>query len=174
MPRKKLIEKIKKIARIKPKVEETKVEETLDASENELDDAQAVKIEAPVEPKIEAPVAEAPKVDPDYLRQYQYRKGAVPGSPQSNPQPGSKAERMKAALLTQPKIRMYIELDGRDKSIPLSVTLNGYRLDFPRQNYVDVPEQVANEIANSMKQKNQALDRQNIASGDPGLIAALS
>lgn len=94
----------------------------------------------------------------DYLRQYQIRKGTVPGSPQSDPQPGSKAETMKTKLLTQQKVKIFIPRpQGEDKTILQSVTLNGYRLDLPKQAYLDVPFQVAQVLMESLQQTEQAL-----------------
>src|SRR3990167_10227576 len=121
--------------------------------------------EGKIEPRLEAPVqgadVEAPVNDgKDYLRQYQYRKQTKSGSPESDPQPGSKAEKMKKFLLSQRSIRSLIPRPfGEHSSIMLSVTLNGYRLDFPKDTYIDVPQQVAEVLAESLQQTNAALAR---------------
>ncbi len=114
------------------------------------------------EPRLEAPSVEEP-VDAnagDYLRQYQVRKQALSGSTQSDPPAGSKAAKMKAELLSQPKIRFFIpRAPGESPTILQSVTLNGYRMDFPKQAYVDVPLQVAEVLAESLKQTDAALNQ---------------
>ena len=99
----------------------------------------------------------------DYLRQYQYRKDTVLGSPQSDPQPGSKAERMKKALLKQPRVRIIVPRPQGEKNIEHSVTLNGYRLDFPKNQYLDLPQQIADVIMNAQQQTEAAIARGQIA-----------
>src|SRR3989304_465466 len=109
----------------------------------------------------------------DYLRQYQYRKQTEPGSVQSDPPGGSKAARMKEFLLSQARIRMLIPRPQGEKStITQSVTLNGYRLDFPKDTYVEVPLQVAEVLAESLKQTNFAL-AQNLIDGNKEKETAL-
>jgi len=103
----------------------------------------------------------------DYLRPYQYRKGTKVGSKESDPQPGSKAAKMKEKLLEQPRVRILIPRPhGEKKAIEYSVCLNGYRLDFPKNQYIDVPEQVAEIIMDSQQQTEAAILRGQIA-GDP-------
>lgn len=109
---------------------------------------------------------EVEKDEADYLQKYQYKKSAEFGSKKSNPQPGSKAEKMKMELLSQPKVRIVITRKPQeDKGIRASVTLNGYRLDFPKQVYLDVPEQVAKVIMDSQQQTEFALERNKIDTG---------
>lgn len=104
--------------------------------------------------------------DVDYLQKYQYKKvNNIPtvGGPLTNPDPGSKAERMKQFLLTQRRVSILIPLEaGSDPKVPASVTLNGYRLDFPTNTYVEVPEQVANVVMDSQSQTVAALNRDRI------------
>jgi len=89
----------------------------------------------------------------DYLRRYQVRKGTIQGSPASDPQVGSKAERMKNHLLAQGTRSVLTP----DQGFEQTVCLNGYRLDFPANTYVDMPVQVADLIQTSHKQKTAAL-----------------
>lgn len=97
----------------------------------------------------------------DYLMQYQFKNvNNIPtvGGPNTNPSPGSKAERMKAYLLAQPKVRMFIPRpQGEDQTILQSVNLNGYRLDLPKQTYLEVPQQVAEVLMESLQQTEKAL-----------------
>jgi|SRR3989344_5548173 len=97
----------------------------------------------------------------DYLRQYQYKSvNNVPtiGGVKTDPDPGSKAAAMKAILLSQPKVRMFVpRSENEHKTILQSVTLNGYRLDFPKQAYLDVPQQVAEVLKESLNQTEKAL-----------------
>lgn len=118
---------------------------------------------------------EAPE-EADYLRQYQYKK--VNNQPQlggvlTDPDKDSKAERMKQFLLSQKKVLILIPLpEGTDPKVLHSVTLNGYRLDFPTNAYIDVPEQVAEVIRQSNNQTVIAL-AQNRIDGDSKKSAAL-
>ena len=99
----------------------------------------------------------------DYLQKYQYGKDKPLGHPSTNPQAGSKAEKMKQSLLAQPKIRMLIPvIEGSSPEIPYSVNLNGYRLDFPTNTYVDVPEQISDLVRASHNQTEVALSRDRI------------
>lgn len=114
-----------------------------------------------VEPRLEPPSKSEvsdEKPEGDYLRQYQYRKQTAPGSVESDPPAGSKAAKMKAFLLKQPIRTMLIPRPmGEDVSIKQSVCLNGYRLDFPKDTYVEVPLQVADVLRESLKQTVAAL-----------------
>ena len=60
----------------------------------------------------------------------------------------------------------------RAPSIKQTVCLNGYRLELPKDTYVDVPEAIANVLAESLKQTNVAIQKGQI-SGDKGKEAAL-
>jgi|GEM_PF-2858134 len=101
--------------------------------------------------------------DGDYLRQYQYKKvnnRPMTGGELTDPDKGSKAERMKAALLEQESVTMLIPLpEGTDPKIPYSVSLNGYRLDFPTNTYIQVPKQVAEVISEANNQTRVALEQ---------------
>ena len=80
---------------------------------------------------------------------------------------------MKEFLLSQARIRMLIPRPQGEKStITQSVTLNGYRLDFPKDTYVEVPLQVAEVLAESLKQTNFAL-AQNLIDGNKEKETAL-
>ena len=119
------------------------------------------------EPRLENKEAEVPAKDApkeDYLRKYQYRKQTSFGSLASDPQPGSKAALMKEKLLGQEKVRIFVpKTPGEDPSIKLSVNLNGYRLDLPKQTYLEVPLQVAEVIMESLKQTEEAIQRFQIS-----------
>ena len=104
------------------------------------------------------PTTDAPSGD--YLRQYQYKREMPLGHPNSDPQSGGKAAKMKEILLSQKKVTILIPLDaGSDPKVPYSVTLNGYRLDLPVNTYVEVPEQVANVVMDSQIQTVAALNQ---------------
>ena len=84
-------------------------------------------------------------------------------------QPGSKAEKMKAALALQPKVSIMIPLASGEKSgrgITESVILNGYRLNIQKGVYVSVPQQVAEIIMESQKQTQMATDIAQKLDGD--------
>ena len=113
------------------------------------------------------------EIDPDYLRQYQYKKDVVFGSIESNPK-GGKAEVMKNSLLLQDKVRILIPVDsGMDASIKKSINLNGYRLDLPKNTYIEVPKQIADVIMSSQKQEVQALSPLRIDRSKEGLDLAM-
>lgn len=116
------------------------------------------------EPRLEPPaprIPEIPPADPDYLRQYQYKK--VDNNPRvggvlTDPDPGSKAEAMKKSLLSQQKVGLFIPRpEKEDPTITLSVNLNGYRLDLPKNVYIDVPLQIAEVVRESLNQQASAL-----------------
>jgi len=72
---------------------------------------------------------------------------------------GSKAEKMKAKLAGQPRVKILIPLEGKEKmGTTESVILNGYRLNIWKGVYVDVPEQVAGIIMESQKQTRIAAE----------------
>ena len=110
------------------------------------------------EERLQAPVHESVAVQADYLRQYQYRKQTEFGSVASDPQPGSKAEKMKALLLSQPKVGFTFPLVmGEAPNSKQSICINGYRLDFPKNAYIEVPMQIAQESMQSQGQTNAAI-----------------
>lgn len=110
----------------------------------------------------------------DYLRKYQYRKQTVYGSKESDPPAGSKAENMKKFLLAQPRVRIFVpRTSGEDKTVLQTVCLNGYRLDFPKNTYLELPLQIAEVLGESLAQTEQAIERMRI-DGDKAKEAALS
>lgn len=102
----------------------------------------------------------------DYLRQYQYKKvNNVPqlGGVLTDPDKGSKAERMKEFLLSEPKVYMMIPAEqGTDPKIPYSSLRNGYRLDFPTNSYIHIPREIAKDIVAANKQTLEALSRDRV------------
>ena len=126
--------------------------------------------------KLIAPDQELPEEkqeEADYLRKFQYRKNTKLGSIKSDPQPGSKAAIMKRVLLKQPRVRVFIPRNGTESpAIKQSVTLNGYRLDLPKQAYHEVPQQVADVIMDSLSQTEAAILRNQI-NGDKAKETAL-
>lgn len=120
---------------------------------------EAPKAPAPKKAKAPAPVDQDEEVE-DYLQIYQVRKvsnGIAQGSRQSNPIPGSKAAAMKAHLLRQDKVKIFLPKGDFNEKVPFTVNLNGYRLDFPRNTYISVPEQIAENIVESLQQTETAL-----------------
>ena len=86
---------------------------------------------------------------------------------------GAKAARMKEMLEKQPKVRIMIPLEGGEnpKDAQLPITINGYRFNVPKGKYVNVPEQVADMIAESYNQTEAAgrdfrLDQRSQATQD--------
>jgi hypothetical protein len=78
----------------------------------------------------------------------------------------SKAEQMKANLDAQPKVRIHIPLErGEKKGAVMHFCINGYRLSYPKGAMVDVPEQVAQMIAErldiELSTRSQSLDYQD-------------
>ena len=65
---------------------------------------------------------------------------------------------MKKALLVQPRANLFIPLrENESAASVLSVNLNGYRLDLPKNVYVEVPKQIAEVIMESLNQQAKAL-----------------
>lgn len=82
---------------------------------------------------------------------------------------GSKAEIMKAMLAKQPKVRILIPTEPKEKlGATESVILNGYRLNIMKGVYVEVPQQIAEVIMESQKQTLAAADElKRMESGAP-------
>ncbi len=138
---------------VKAKVK--KLKDSQDDDPDKLEpEPERLQPKEPAEDK--APMAES--VKGDYLQQYQYKKETPLGHITTNPSPGSKPHRMKQQLLKQPRVRIIVPRPpGEPDSIRLSVCLNRYRLDLPKQSYIEVPEQVALVIMRSQKQTDEAL-----------------
>jgi hypothetical protein len=157
------------MAKLKSKAEK-EAEKDAKAAAKEGEKTPA-RLSSDEEKKVAKPTGE------DYLRAYQYK--TVNNRPQlggvlTDPDKGSKAEIMKASLLKQPRVSIMIPLDpGSSPKVPYSVTFNGYRLDFPVQQYIDVPEQVAEKIRSANNQTIAALNRDRI-DGDSAKETALS
>ena len=78
----------------------------------------------------------------------------------------SDAAIMKAALLKQTKIRILIPRENKEPaSVLKSVNINGYRLDFPKNTYIDVPEQFAELLKDSLEQTENALEQNSLEAG---------
>ncbi len=142
--------------------EEEQEESDNDSSDDdgsESEPAPKLKSKAQVEDELES----GEDKDEDYLQQFQYKKvNNIPtiGGPLTNPDAGSKAEKMKAHLLSQKRISVLVPLDpGSDAKVPYSVTLNGYRLDIPVNTYIELPEQVVELIRQSNNQTVAALNQ---------------
>lgn len=88
----------------------------------------------------------------------------------------SKAMRMKEHLAKQPKVQVFVPLEGKEKmGTQLPVTLNGYGVKIPKGMYVEVPQQIAEVIMDSLNQTQQALDNKyNIDNADEKTATALS
>ncbi len=68
-----------------------------------------------------------------------------------------KQERMKKNLDSQPKVRIYMPLEGQEKAGTLHpVVLNGYRINVPKGVYIDLPQQVADIVKKSLEQTEAA------------------
>jgi len=156
---KKIVQKPAKVVKPLDDEEEEKIKED-EVDEEEKEGRVPNRISSDEDKTPEKPVEE------DYIRQYQYKK--VNNTPQiggklTDPDKGSKAEIMKASLLKQKRISILIPLEsGASPKVPYSVTLNGYRLDLPVQQYIDVPEQIAEKIRSANNQTMAALNRDKI------------
>ena len=144
----------KKVKVKEPKLEPEKVVEPV---------LEPEKLVPQDEPRLEAPtpVSVEPPVDPDYLRQYQYKKvnnQPTIGGILTDPDSGSKAQVMKKSLLAQPRVKFFIpKAETEDPKVKLSVNLNGYRLDFPKNVYLEIPLQIAEVISESIGLQASAL-----------------
>ena len=155
---------VKKITNKKEKVKKENIEEKeIDIAEDFEEEEIPERISSEEDKKEKEEV----DIEEDYLRQYQYKKvNNIPtiGGILTDPDKGSKAETMKAFLLTQKRIATLIPLsEGSDPKILYSVTLNGYRLDLPTNTYIEIPEQVAEVVRQSNKQTLIALDQFKIS-----------
>mgnify|MGYP001583112984 CR=1 FL=1 len=176
------VEKEEAKARAKAEKEEAKAKakaekEAAESGESKLKESDENNFEEDEERLQPEPAGTAaPDSDEDYLRQYQYKKvNSIPtvGGAGTDPDAGSKAETMKAHLLAQPRVSIFIpRAEGEDATVRLSVNLNGYRLDLPKQQYLELPKQVAEVIMDSQKQQVKALQPYQI-SGDKAKEEAL-
>ena len=121
------------------------------------------------------PQAQTPPQQEDYLRQYQFKREVPLGDPRTDPPKGSKAEAMKKKLLSDPRVRVVIPLknDGSDKA-KRSVNLNGYRLDFPKGVYLDLPQGVQDALEDGERRTQEALNPKELIAGNAELEAALA
>ncbi len=145
-------------------------EAPVESSEEKLEPSQPAQ-EEKVEPKEErlqpAPAPEFAVQPVDYLRKFQYRKQTEFGSVASDPQAGSKAEKMKLELLSQPKVGFVIPLGlNEDPKARHSVCLNGYRLDFPKNTAIDIPQQISQMLMDSHGLTTAAISQFQIARKD--------
>lgn len=161
-----LVAQLKELQEVDPQqVESTDRDESEGEPLEEEPRLESAKVEEAKEeePRLKSPrsedLPEADGEEDDYLRKYQVRGNTVPGSKESDPVPGSKAEVMKANLLSQRKVYHSISRDmGEDKTVKQSVCLNGYRLDFPKQAHIYLPEQISKLLAKSQNQTMEALE----------------
>ena len=163
-----IIEELKSLGvEITPEIESMKgfeLEALVKEKKADDDDVDAPRITPPEEKKEDVPQSSGRgAAAEDYLQNYQVKKlngNPYQGGKQTDPDPGSKAEIMKAQLLKQKRVLVMIPVEaGASPKVPLSVTLNGYRLDLPKNTYVEVPEQVAEVIRNSLQQQVEALNQ---------------
>lgn len=169
----------KKKTKVKEKEKEEKItpKESAKPADEEKDSEQEEDTERlkPKDTQVKEPSL-AP-AERDYLRQYQYKK--VNGNPAiggflTDPDVGSKAAVMKENLLSQPRVSIFIpRVEGEDPKVTLSVNLNGYRLDLPKQVYLELPKQVAEVIMESQRQQVAAL-KPFLINRDKGTEEALS
>ena len=152
--------KEKTITEKKPKVPKV----TLDSVKKDVEKKETPKVPSDSDVKLQ-PVQD----EEDYLKPYEYNRETgrpyyqVPHIAYSAPAPGSRAKATKEFLLKQTKVRMMIPREFKESSSILkSVTLNGYRLDFPKNAYIDVPEEIANILRESLQQTESALAKDRI------------
>lgn len=147
-----------------------------DSDEGSSDDADTGEGRITPDEDDEAEAPASSQEEGDYLRKYQYKKVnnvATVGGKLTDPDKGSKAEKMKAHLLKQSRVRILVPVaKGEHHAVPMSVTLNGYRLDFPKNTYVELPDQVADIVMKSQAQTDTAL-RVSRIDGDKGKEEAL-
>ena len=138
----------------------------LDAREVSGKDSDGDNKEGRITPDTGAPQTPKEKEEEkDYLKQYEYQKSsghpyaesARQGFPYSAPT--GKALIMKGVLLKQPKIRTSISRgQGEDKGILQSVCPNGYRLDFPKNTALYLPEQIVQILEESQEITEHSAD----------------
>lgn len=159
------------------KVTAPKIEEQEEKIESSLPETPVKEEETPEKlvPKDEEKVEEVKEVaEVDYLQKFQYGRELPLGDIRTNPREG-KSALMKRELLKQPKVSVMIPVEsGSDPKVRLSVTLNGYRLDLPRNTYIEVPKQIAEVVMNSQKQQFDALQQFRSDRNKDGLKEALS
>mgnify|MGYP003480043655 CR=1 FL=1 len=107
----------------------------------------------PPTPVVTAPVAATPVAPAAAQGQSFDRRTQIPGMKDSaDVSPEGHALRTKELLSKQPKVRMMIPLDpGEKPGAYRTVIINGYRFDVRKNTMVDLPESVANLLAESYR-----------------------
>lgn len=87
------------------------------------------------------------------------------------------AAKMKAALDRQKKVSIIIPFEAGEnpeqgKKVPFHVNLNGYAQDFPRGQYIEVPEQIADIIKERLESEGKIGSQWRI-DRDPNKVTAL-
>lgn len=70
------------------------------------------------------------------------------------------AQEMKEALEKQPKVSIMIPFEAGEspengKKVPFHVNLNGYKKDYPRGQYIEVPQQIADLIKERLESEGK-------------------
>lgn len=109
--------------------------------------------------KVKAKEEKKEKLKEEKKEEKEQGPAATPGVEEEHVPVGGKAEIMKKRLAKQPKVRILIPLEEKEKQgSTFSVTLNGFRLNIQKGVYVDVPQQVADVVMESQKQTVKAED----------------
>ena len=142
-----------KTADLRKMAKKQKIEGYEDLERKEL--LVALKPKEKIDGKLEPKKEEAPKAPEEEPEEPELGDGITEGHFPA----GSKAEIMRVHLAKQPKIRILIPVEGKEKpGMTVPVTINGYRLNIAKGVYVEVPEQVADMIMKSQKQTVEALN----------------
>ena len=104
-------------------------------------------------------IPEAPEEEPETPEESEEEPELPEGVTEGHVPVGSKAEIMRAHLAKQPKVRILIPLEGKERpGITVPITINGYRQNIAKGVYVEVAEQIAEMIMKSQKQTVEALN----------------
>lgn len=132
---------------------------------------------APTEPAAPAPVTAAPVAPAP--RPIAPRPAAPSKSGDTDVKMRTKAQMTKAHLDKQPKVMVFIPFEQGENpkqavKIKFHVSINGYSFDIPRGTAVQVPEQVAQMVAERLESEGKAASRAGRIDDDPAKQEALS
>lgn len=121
-------------------------------------DAQVPPV-APVAPAPVAPTAPAPAAASE-LSDVEVRDAKIPGMKESGLTSVEGDQlKTKRILMAQPKVRMMVPLDpGEKPGAYRTVIINGYRTDIKKNVMVDLPESIAQLLADAYRITSEVLD----------------
>lgn len=138
-----------------PKIKEETVKDEGDTGSNNSDQVSALQATVnELTKKLETLMA---NFKPDATGKFEFKSNADETDVKRFE---SKEERTAKYINSQPKISIFVPLEGKETlgKASLPVTVNGHRWNVPKGSYVSVPEPIAKIVMDSLNQTEQAYD----------------